>query len=338
MSNKPLPKDGFDLSKVPTGPFSSQPKHNEYQRCTSKGAMLMNAMTANIKDAGNFLNPPIASAESKFTSSPAWQDLARWGYEYCDATTVDAFYGDFKMNWGISKALQSNGLSDAVIRSPPPPPTRPRCARCHNAVLYLTHYDLLKKHTPPCEQSYLVGGKKYTYTGATCVVSINPDQGVLIAMDRTSPTHMVKCHDNLITPPDLVHTSDIMFALWKDIAGDHRIRDLHYFLSICIDNDVSERVIQEVTKGQLASYPGRVFSTEDPEGQALLGMPTAVAIGYLLAQHKEAMGVRFVDSVCVFKSDSQSQSPCLMFHISSGDDDGRSVDGEGQDKKRARLV
>jgi hypothetical protein len=64
--------------------------------------MLMKSMTASIENAGKFFSPPVDSAESKFTSTPAWEDLARWGYEYCDATAVDASYGDFKINWGTS--------------------------------------------------------------------------------------------------------------------------------------------------------------------------------------------------------------------------------------------
>ncbi|KAL5372664.1 hypothetical protein DPSP01_013325 [Paraphaeosphaeria sporulosa] len=309
-------------------------------------------MTENIKNAGCFLKPPLDSAESRFTYSPAWQDLARWGYQYCDATTLDEWYGEFRLNWGINKALQSNELSEVDIRSAPPTRVRDQlnqedvvCDDGHwrdveelgedqNAVFYVAHCNMNKRFSSPCEQSYVVDGKRYMYTGASCAVSIDPDQGVIISTDRMSPTHMVKCHDGLMAPPDLVHTSDIMFALWKDIAGADRIAN---FLSICIDNDISEHVIKEVMQGNMQSYPGLMFSTKDPEGQALLGTPTAVAIGYLLAQHTGAMGVRYVDSVRVFKSDSQSRSPCLMFYIFS-DDDGQSEDEEEQEKKKMQLL
>jgi len=139
-----------------------------------------------------------------------------------------------------------------------------------------------------------------------------------MAMGRVSPMHMVKCHDNLIDPPALAHTSDIMFALWKDEVKERgtNIGDLNYFLSVCIDNEVALRIIDQVAKGDLSFYPGLAFSTQEPEGKALLGTPNGVAIGYLLSQHKEVMGLRYVDSVRVFKSDCHDHAPCLMFHIS----------------------
>lgn len=35
-----------------------------------------------------------------------------------------------------------------------------------------------------------------------------------------SQKYMVECQENSVAPPYLMHTSDIMYALWKNIAVD----------------------------------------------------------------------------------------------------------------------
>ncbi|KAL1607662.1 hypothetical protein SLS60_002597 [Paraconiothyrium brasiliense] len=128
--------------------------------------------------------------------------------------------------------------------------------------------------------------------GAICILDVNPEEGILKALDRTSPIHRVKCHDNLIDPPVLDHTSNIMFSLWKDCAKARGISidNLDYFLSACIDNELALRIIHKVAQRDLPFYPGLDFSTKQAEGQALLGSPDGVAIGYLLARPKLSWG------------------------------------------------
>ncbi|KAJ4353431.1 uncharacterized protein N0V89_005160 [Didymosphaeria variabile] len=323
MEDNSLLNAGFDLSKAPRGPWNSLPKYNEFQKCAAKGLMLMNAMTAGISDAGSFFKPPVESAESKFTSSPGWWDLYLSGYYFYDAMDIDPWYGDLEHNWGISNALQANNLSDMVDSKGGKIMTR-----------YVEHNIPNGEHSA-YEQCYVMGGKQFTCTGATCILAINPEEGVLIALDRTSPVHRVKCHDNLIDPPVLAHTSDIMFALWKDCARARgtSIDNLHYFLSVCIDNDTALRIIREVAPSNLPFYPGVVFSTREVEGQALLGTPNGVAIGYLLSQHKAVLGLRYVDTVRVFKSESHDQLPCCMFHIAKVEDGTRRDVVEAQNRR-----
>lgn len=69
----------------------------------------------------------------------------------------------------------------------------------------------------------------------------------------------------------------------------------------------------------LTYWPGRKFSVNTAQGQALLGSPNGGGVAWLLAQHKAALGNRAVTDVTVFRtqvSDDQKDAYLnLCYHI-----------------------
>ncbi|KAJ4296475.1 hypothetical protein N0V90_006520 [Kalmusia sp. IMI 367209] len=314
-----------------------QATDEEFKKCREKGNEFVCAMPVNSNEAGRFFTPPLDTTESKWKSDPAQQDLDDWGYNLYDATEESEKYGQFDQFWGIGRALRAKGLSDKLKEQ-----------GGKNVVHYVLHGDIgleedIKNPVPVQHQMYFVGGRKYYCTRGFFAFAMNYDQGVIMAMNRKSPRYAVK---SLNPPwaggalPELIASSDIMWGIWKDGAYMDS-RNIRYFLSLSITNEPTSKIIYRVVKGVLPAYPGVKFSSDTPDGmygpakwmligregvtisnlsektrgQALLGTPNGLAIGYMLVQHKADIGLRYVKEIEVFKCDTVHESPCMLFSI-----------------------
>jgi hypothetical protein len=127
------------------------------------------------------------------------------------------------------------------------------------------------------QQWYPVQGQWYRATGASYSFTVNPVDGIIIALNRESPQHAAK-ERNLPVPADglprLNQFSDVAWIEWQSIAGFGLIRNMENFLSVSIVNIDTTRVLTRALQAkwvELDYVPGHTFERTDPEMKAILG-------------------------------------------------------------------
>ncbi|KAF2748228.1 hypothetical protein M011DRAFT_486081 [Sporormia fimetaria CBS 119925] len=282
----------------------------QWSKAICKGKTLLTGMRSSDLDAGLLLNPPRQSARSEFVDFP--NEFHEWNYRQRDALDDNLLFGEFDWFWGIARALRDLGVSQ-----------KPTLDGGKNFINKMFHgnLDLAESGTTPLpDQKYLVDGKEYTATGASFLYSINPQDGVLMALSLSSPQHAVASWNPPLPAdqlPKLQKSSDVAWGIWKMRAGTN-VKNLRYFLALTVINELTNRILIRATGGRVQPWPGVTFTSETEEASALLGTPNSVAIGYLLMQHKEELGNRWVSAVRVFHCDTDHKTPCLLYYITDG--------------------
>lgn len=130
---------------------------------------------------------------------------------------------------------------------------------------------------------------------------INGQGRTIIADDNQTPRGAGVVPDG--PWPDMFHWSDVVFLLWQEYSPSPR--DLKYVIRAGVkDPDSVKWAIQAVIKSQrlfIPDYPNRVTFTMDTDlGKAILGSRNGAGVGYLLAQHKEVLGLKTIISVTLW--------------------------------------
>ncbi|KAF2126257.1 hypothetical protein P153DRAFT_323485 [Dothidotthia symphoricarpi CBS 119687] len=259
-------------------------------------------------DAGILFTPVRASAESEFNSAAS---LATWGWKDFKVSPISI---DYQKHWAIDHVLKALGLSDKSV-------ALGGTIQVHG----VSHGDEDLDgggfgNVPYDEQAaYIVGEKSYRVSGSEYTFGIDP-AGVLIAMDRKSPRfagqeRYPKVEGDQL--PKLQSFSDVAWSKWVSTAG--KPTTMRYFLSLAIGNfetrSVIGKILNDARNTWQPAWPGVTFSTDTPQGAALLGTPNALAFSYFLIQHKSGLGNLRISKVTIFKDGRRFADPCLLFHV-----------------------
>jgi hypothetical protein len=107
---------------------------------------------------------------------------------------------------------------------------------------------------------------------------------------------------SMTLPP--LQNSDVVFLQWNHLTGGNP-GALKYVWRVNIFNADTYAIVKEALKRKYdegLSTVGRLFSIDDEEGKAILGTVHGAGVAYLLAQHKDQMGLKSVSGVYVFQS------------------------------------
>jgi hypothetical protein len=151
----------------------------------------------------------------------------------------------------------------------------------------------------------------------------NVKAGVIIADSNFGPDYEKKFGTTAETVP-LKQYSDVVFLAWQKQAGGN-VKSLKYFFRHKIVNSATQTLLTAVLdkRGEkLKTWPGTKISMIESDARAILGTSNGHGVAYLLAQHKEQLGVKVIDSVTIFESDHLMS---LCFWIVDEDDGGASL-------------
>lgn len=134
-------------------------------------------------------------------------------------------------------------------------------------------------------------------------------EGIIIAPNNHSPEEEVKRHK--YAPgwdgqhwPNLRRWSDVVFLEWKHQADHYHKspKSLRYVLRNNIVNEKAQEIAERAVgpDGPKEWDDAEEISTESDEGKALLYSPNARGVAWLLAQHKEVLGLKTIRGIKVF--------------------------------------
>ena len=140
-------------------------------------------------------------------------------------------------------------------------------------------------------------GHTYPPTNASYSNVFNAKAGAIIADSNTPPRNPTV--DN---PSPLSQYSDVVFLAWLAAAGPSA-KNLRYIFRGPVADPSTLAIAQSALANRgkdLVAWPGERLSMAEADTQAILGSPNGLGVGYLLAQHKDVLGVKVVESVTVF--------------------------------------
>jgi hypothetical protein len=169
-----------------------------------------------------------------------------------------------------------------------------------------------------------------------------PRRGVIVVEGSLSPDCAVKLkgdsvHDERFNwdpardrVPDLKHWSDVVFLSWKQaisrVEGD--IENLKWIVQRQVDNDETYKVIMHVLRNLPRSNKHEVEVPVIPITQTitrdqtevgfnmLLATPPVRGVVWMLAQHRAALGNKWISSIEVYaESASLRREPTLRIRI-----------------------
>jgi hypothetical protein len=117
--------------------------------------------------------------------------------------------------------------------------------------------------------------------------------------------------------PKLRALSDILRGYWNH--DNANVRNIRIYGVNWVANIDTKQLLATALKGKdLEVCPGASFSTDTPEGQALLASPIGRTIAYFLMQHKAELGIKIVIKVTVVKGEDE---PGDDLDLTDDDDD-----------------
>lgn len=287
---------------------------------------------AQDRDAGVLYVPPRDTASGLYDSP---DDLGEWLWNSFPEERVGDSFHDLYRTWGVGWALADLGI-DAYTDH----------FGGKNYLLNLAHEAYGEDVPDVDDQSYMVDNKLYRATGASYSFTVNPEQGIIISLNRESPRYAANDREPLVPPeqlPLLTQFSDVAWITWKHFALDMKtdIKNLKYFLSSRITNKDTQQVLKRALQAknwELADWPGHTFERNWAETKAILGTPNVQGFAYFLIQHKKDLGNMFIDKIQVFSGETAHDKPCILMHVSrqmapnEGD-----VEAEEEDSRRQVL-
>ncbi|KAI4712467.1 hypothetical protein J4E89_002734 [Alternaria sp. Ai002NY15] len=272
-------------------------------------------MSHDDSEVGPQYNPGRTTAASPYQNR---NQLGRWywqNFQFDPSDDADTFF-NFYLTWGIGEALASLGLN----------PNADRFEGGENHVVSYQH-NLPGFDEDIDEQVYYVDGKQYRATGADFTFSLNINEGVIIAMSRTSPKEIGKGKDPPITGdglPRLNQFSDVAWLEWQHLMNQNNgdVRNMRYFVSVLVVNRETQAVVARAlrTRGKnLDDFPGQTFERGTDEMNAIMGTPNMQGFAYMLVQHKAQLGNMYIKKIQVFKCVTMREPPCIIAHVSKPD-------------------
>ncbi|KAF1994265.1 hypothetical protein P154DRAFT_581961 [Amniculicola lignicola CBS 123094] len=272
----------------------------DWNKLKCKGTTLIQMMDGDDKEAGQLFSPPIDSAESAFTDFPG--SFTTWGWLRKEK---DAFINEKHL--GVEDALKGLGVGTDVA---------------NYKRWEISHGD---RERGMGGQKYKVGDKEYQCTGGHYEITTSVKDGVMVISDEYSAASQGRWlqppvqGDDL---PKLQRASDMIFGEWATQAKGH-VDGLRLIMVWTIVNVPSCAAIRRslMANGKdtlLERWPTAYsYLPDSDEGKALLGMPNGVAIGFILAQHKKALGHKKVKKMWIFRHSSTMMTggPVVAYEV-----------------------
>ncbi|KAJ4342391.1 hypothetical protein N0V87_001009 [Didymella glomerata] len=308
----------FDPNKLASdGLWDKHQKKGDHYQCL---------FAADDEAAGRLVEdtrtPP--SAQSVWKGNMyAEREIWNWHQNYFDEDNCNA------EDLHLKDAFEAIGLSTECLEEDG-----------HNQGWSLGHYDEFREDPDAgpyggmldiIKQTYQVGPKTYKSTGGYYSFVVNQHDGLIAALDISSPRNAVKTHwksiDGTASPedlPELQYGSDLMWGKW--VEGNLNVKNLQWYVAHNVINDETSQIVPRALRNKLVPklsvWPGTLFDKkEDPvEFQALIGSPIGGTIAIMLSQHKAELGNKEIYEVNVV-TDEWSQKPNrktemhMFFHI-----------------------
>jgi hypothetical protein len=246
-----------------------------YTAAIPKGQKMLQIMQADDHTAAQILGSKRSTAASLFTDS----DWEEWGYRR------ERNSGCYKLKY-FAQVLRDLGIND-------------QCSSVggDNVSFTDTHSKETKKE-----------GTLYPATTAHFTSIINRKGGLLIAENNFGAEYYLRLQGRYEdTPlPRLLQWSDIAFLQWMAAGDLSTASNLKYVLRLNIGNYGTLAIIQHILDSPKMFdadflWPGVTFGMDTEEGKALLGSTNGSGIGFLLAQHKQRLGMhKSVKQVTLF--------------------------------------
>lgn len=226
-------------------------------------------MQATDTDAGALYVPIRTSAASSYSSTV---DLMKWFWlPYPPELLADSFR-DLYSTWGIGWALKDLGISDYTDEY----------EGGKNKLVSIAHqsYHHDAHSVDGDGQWYQVNEEWYRATGASYSFTVNPEEGIIIGLNRESPRWASKERQPPVEEklqPRLNQFSDVAWISWKtmntgtEFTSKPDVEGLKYFMSVSITNAETAQIINralEANKWELSEWPGHTFERGWPEGMA----------------------------------------------------------------------
>ncbi|KAL9579435.1 MAG: hypothetical protein Q9212_005112 [Teloschistes hypoglaucus] len=159
----------------------------------------------------------------------------------------------------------------------------------------------------------------------------NTRSGAIIAIDNTSPAYCANLDPITFTPltnpktgtdllkliPPMNSWADVIWATWSHESPPTAPGNLQYIIRVNVVNPITKAIIERVCypnngEGEADQldlpWPGRTFSTNKRNGQALLGTPHGVGTTWLSVLGKRSLGNRGAPSVTVWSAENLAGS------------------------------
>jgi hypothetical protein len=153
----------------------------------------------------------------------------------------------------------------------------------------IAHQDYQPNAPDLNQQWYNVDNEWYPATGASYSFTVNPDDGIIIGLNRESPKWAAKDRSPPVPDsqlPKLNQFSDVAWITWKAMhkppwSLETRLNNLKYFMSVSVTNVDTQQVIRralEANRWELSEWPGHTFERNWPETKAILGRHNNVSM------------------------------------------------------------
>jgi hypothetical protein len=151
-----------------------------------------------------------------------------------------------------------------------------------NHLISIAHQEYGPNARDVNDQWYSVGQKWYRVTSASYSFIVNPDDGIIIGLNRESPRYAAAERNPPVPDtqlPKLNQFSDVAWITWKAMHKDpwskeRRLNHLKYFMSASVTNKETQQILRralEANNWVLSEWPGHTFERIWPETKAILG-------------------------------------------------------------------
>jgi hypothetical protein len=149
-------------------------------------------------------------------------------------------------------------------------------------MINIAHQSYAQDAPDVSEQWYDVGPGWYRATGASYSFTINPEEGIIIGLNRESPKWAAKGRTPPVPDdelPQLNQFSDVAWISWKAMhtpyaSSETRLNHLKYFMSVSVTNEETQHILKralDANNWELSYWPGHTLERLWPETKAILG-------------------------------------------------------------------
>lgn len=133
--------------------------------------------------------------------------------------------------------------------------------------------------------------------------TFNIKGGTIFARSLKSPkANAGSDEETMRNLPDLQHWSDVTFLMWQKFSDPISLKGLKRIVHCGIHNPDTENTIEKVIGSSKANYPGHIYTRADGDNfAALLRTPNGLGTAYLVAQHRDQLGEKKVQSIQAYE-------------------------------------
>lgn len=164
-------------------------------------------------------------------------------------------------------------------------------------------------------------------TSASFEMALNVEGKTISALQSFSPAYMIKQYHSIggrmpqgweQRLPDVYRQSDLLWILWKDVAGD-AAGGLKYIFRHHVITDETKTIMEYAAGADEdlleAPWPGHTFKFPSIFYTALLGTPHGRGVVLLLTQHAGGLPGKDIESITVFTTQGIGVDDYEAYHL-----------------------